>query len=185
MPELDGIQLIRLAGKRSKIILTTAYSEYALEGYEHDIIDYLLKPILFDRFLKAVQKTVAILSKPFADPSLEIPLGADDFIFVRTETRNKIVRVILRDIEYIEGMGNYVSIFTAAARIITLSTIRELEEKLPQGFIRIHHSYLVPIQKITAAEGNQVQISKHTLPIGDVYKKAFLAAIEKRVINKK
>jgi two-component system, LytTR family, response regulator len=186
MPELDGMQFMRLAGNKSKIILTTAYSEHALEGYEHDIIDYLLKPVLFERFLKAVQKAINLLASPDSN-SLAVAKDIneqEEFVFVRTETRNKIIRILLRDIEYIEGMGNYVSIYTTSSRIVTLLTIKELEEKLPPGrFVRIHNSYVVPVNKITVVEGNQLNIGKHRLPIGDIYKKAFLNTIEGHILN--
>ena len=188
MPELDGLQFIRLLGGKSKVILTTAYAEHALEGYEHNIVDYLLKPILFDRFLKAAQKAIDLLTSAPADSSFVANDGVfeDDFIFVKTNTRNKITKILLRDIEYIEGMGNYLSIYTEASRIITLLPIKELEGKLPANrFLRIHNSYLVPVNKISFVEGNQLHIGKHTLPIGDAYKKAFFNAIGKRIINGK
>jgi DNA-binding LytR/AlgR family response regulator len=187
MPELDGIQFLKLLKGRSKVILTTAYSKYALEGYEHDIVDYLLKPIVFDRFLKAVQKAIGIIStheRPAPDPN-EIR-NENEFIFVKTDGRSKMVKVVLKDIEYIEARGNYVSIHTASSKIITLLTIKELEEKLPAPqFIRIHNSYIIPVKKITEVEGNQVQVGKQKLPIGDVYKKTFLNTIEKYLVKNK
>jgi len=187
MPDLDGIQFLRLLKGRSKVILTTAYSEYALEGYEHDIIDYLLKPIVFERFFKAVQKATDHLTITSKErPALfHETLNENDFIFVKTGGRNKIVRIVLKEIDYVEAMGNYVSIHTTSLRIITLLTIKELEEKLPaQQFIRIHHSYIVPLNKVAEMQGNQLQIGKHTLPVGDAYKKTFLNSIEKYIMKK-
>lgn len=188
MPELDGIQFLKLLKGRSKVILTTAYSEYALEGYVHDIADYLLKPVVFERFLKAIQKVsdpLTVSQNTIADNSSGT-LADQDFIFVKTDGRSKIVRVLLKDIEYIEGLGNYLSIHSGSSRIVTLLTIKELEEKLPgQHFIRIHNSYIIPFSKIIEVEGNQVQVGKHKLPIGDVYKKAFMTAIEKHIMKKK
>ena len=186
MPELDGMQFLKLLKGRSKVILTTAYSAYALEGYEHDIVDYLLKPITFERFLKATQKSIELLtmdqktpgSYPAEDPD------ENDFIFV-TEGRGRITRILLRDIEYIEGLGNYLSIHTSSGKLITLLTIRELEEKLPTHFTRIHNSYMIPVNKITGVEGNQVHLGKHTLPIGDMYKKSFMKRIEKHILKNK
>ena len=186
MPELDGIQFLRLLKGRSKVILTTAYSEYALEGYEHDIIDYLLKPIVFERFLKAVQKfTNHITTAPNEQAFHSHETNINDFIFVKTGGRNKIVRVTLKEIDYVEAMGNYVSIHTASCKIITLLTIKELEEKLSaQQFIRIHNSYIVPLDKVVEMQGNQLQIGKHKLPVGDAYKKTLLNSIEKYIIKK-
>jgi DNA-binding LytR/AlgR family response regulator len=185
MAELNGIQFLKLLRGRSKVILTTAYPEFALEGYEHDIIDYLLKPILFDRFLKAVNKTFDRIHRPSsinADHPADTS-GNEDHIFVKTGSRNKIVRILLHEIEYVESKGNYVAIHTINSHIITQLTMKELEEKLPvKRFRRIHNSYLVPLNKITAVEGNQLQIGKHKLPIGDTYKKAFLQAINGKII---
>lgn len=187
MPELDGIQFLKLLKGRSKVILTTAYSEYALEGYEHDIIDYLLKPIVFERFLKASQKAidlVAVDEKP-TTPHANKTDNENAFIFIKAEGRGKIIKVLLKDIEYIEGLGNYLSIHTSSNKLITLLTIKELEEKLSTQFIRIHNSYIVPVNKITGLEGNQVHIGKHKLPIGDVYKKNFMNRIEKHIMRNK
>lgn len=187
MPELGGIQLLKLLKGKSKVILTTAYSKYALEGYEHDIVDYLLKPIVFERFLKAVQKAIdiiIILQTPAADPN-EIR-NDKEFIFVKTDGRSKMVQVMLKDIEYIEARGNYVSIHTPASKIITLLTIKELEEKLPvPQFIRIHNSFIISVKKISQVEGNLVQVGKQKLPVGDVYKKSFLNTIEKYIVKNK
>jgi two-component system LytT family response regulator len=186
MPELDGIQFLNLLKGNSKVILTTAYTKYALEGYEHDIIDYLLKPIVFERFLKAVQKAMDV----FAIRDYTVVNTADEnlnsFIFIKTEGRSKIVQVLLNDIHYIEGMGNYLAIHTTNSRLITLLTIRELMEKLPaQQFIRIHNSYVVPVGKITEIQGNQLQVGKHTLPIGDFYKKGVWALIDRFIPKNK
>jgi two-component system, LytTR family, response regulator len=186
MPELDGMQFLNLLRGNSKVILTTAYTKYALDGYEHDIMDYLLKPIVFERFLKAVQKAM----DAFAVRNNTMGNVADDylnaFIFIKTEGRSRIVRVELNDIHYIEGMGNYLAIHTTTGKLITLLTIRELMEKLPaQQFIRIHNSYVVPVGKIAGIQGNQLQVGKHTLPIGDTHKKGFLGFIDQFIPKNK
>jgi two-component system, LytTR family, response regulator len=187
MPELDGLQLARLLGDKTKLVFTTAYSEYALKGYEYNVIDYLLKPILFERFLSAAQKAIHLLDASCPAASLqEKPVYGDDFIFVKTGARNKIVRIGLTDIEYIEATGNYLTIHTSSGKLLALLTFRELEKKLPPGrFIRIHNSFLAPVNKITVVEGNQLEIGKYKLPIGEVYKKAFLNAIDQRIMKKK
>lgn len=182
MPELDGMQFLSLLKGNSKVILTTAYEKYALEGYEHNIIDYLLKPIIFERFLKAVQKAMDVFS---VSEKTSIPINEEiDIIFIRSEGRNKIVRVLLNDIHYIEGAGNYLTIHTASSKLITLLTIKELMEQLPpHQFIRIHNSYVVPVAKISEIQGNQVLIGKHALPIGDMYKKGLLGIIDKFILK--
>lgn len=180
MPELDGMQFLKLLSSKASVIITTAYPEYALEGYEHRVVDYLLKPIRFERFLSAVKKIMDQAS-PLTLPSpaeLAPAPVEDDFLFVKTETRGKLIRIQLSQIEYIEGLGNYVSFYTTVSRIVTLSTLKELEKKLPHSqFIRTHHSYLVPIRKITLVDGNELQVNAHRLPIGETYRKALMKAI--------
>ncbi len=185
MPELDGIQFLKLLGGKSKVILTTAYPEYALEGYEHDVIDYLMKPIMFDRFLKATQKAINYLQS-------ERPIGIilnqdsdqDDYIFVKGESRSKLIKIKLADILYIESLGNYVTFILKETKVITLITMKEVEEKLPVNlFIRTHKSYVAAINKITAVEGNQVFISNKIIPLGETYKEAFLNSINNKILN--
>src|SRR6202789_1063147 len=166
MPELTGIQFLRIANGKAKVILTTAYPQYALEGYELDVIDYLLKPIAFDRFFKAVQKAQTILQPaPTIGPT---PIQAEpaqqtrqdflsDFIFVKTE--HKIQKVYLNDILFIEGLKDYISIFTANERIITLQNMKKMEDALPaKHFIRVHKSYIVSINKIDSIERSRIFI---------------------------
>src|SRR5688572_16385755 len=127
MAEMDGFQFIKLMDKRHAVVLTTAYAEHALEGYEHhSIVDYLLKPVTHERFLKAIQKAIKTIPASNA-VSPKTTSGNDEFIFIRTESKNKIKKVLLRDIEYIESMGNYLSIHTNEARLVVLSTMKELE----------------------------------------------------------
>ena len=188
MADLNGLQFMRLLDGKSKVILTTAYPEFALDGYEHDVIDYLLKPILFERFLKAVQKAMSKLTPlPAAKNGIITgPGGLADFIFVRSNARNKVVRILLQDIEYVESMGNYVSIYLPASRVITLMTMKELEEKLPfPRFIRVHNSYLVAFYKIAMIDGNELHIGKYIVPVGETYRKAFLQAIDNYVMNER
>jgi two-component system LytT family response regulator len=178
MAEMDGLQFLNLIDKRPVVVLTTAYAEHAIEGYEHDnIADYLLKPVTHERFLKAVQKAIKIFSG--YRPAVVIAKSSEDeFIFVKGDSKNKIKKVLLRDIEYIESMGNYLAFYTKETKLIALSTMKELEKKLPSDkFIRIHNSFIIPIQKITAVEGNELSIGIRKLPIGGSYKKAFMEII--------
>lgn len=187
MPELDGIQFLKLSAGKSKLILTTAYPEYALEGYEHDILDYLLKPILFERFLKAVQK---MINQVRANTSLiaqtTLPQSQEDYIFVKTESRGKITKIRINDILYIEALGNYMGIHTLAGKILTLLTMKEIEAQIQSlQFIRIHKSYIINITKIEAIDGNQVFINKTPLPIGDKHKEFLFSLIGDKIVKGK
>jgi len=186
MPELSGIQFLRIANGKAKVILTTAYPQYALEGYELDVIDYLLKPIAFDRFFKAVQKAQTIMQPPAAAGAK--PVQAEpaqqprqdflsDFIFVKTE--HKIQKVYLNDILFIEGLKDYISIFTPAERIITLQNMKKMEDALPSKyFIRVHKSYIVSVNKIDSIERSRIFINDKIIPVGDTYREEFFKVID-------
>jgi len=172
MPELTGIQFMKIIRKKCKVILTTAYAQYALEGYEHDVVDYLLKPVTLDRFIIAVQKAkdrigVAV---PLQTENPETPVARrPDHVFIKTEYR--IQRVDLADISYIEALRDYVALHIGAEKILTLESMRHMEEILPEDhFIRIHKSYIVNRNKIDYLERSRVVIGKEHLPIGDTYK---------------
>ncbi|MBX3240427.1 MAG: response regulator transcription factor [Chitinophagaceae bacterium] len=184
MPELDGLQFLKLLNEKSKVILTTAYGEHALEGFEHNVTDYLLKPVLFDRFLKAIQRVIA---NHAPKESVSVTHQTEkEFLFVKTGTRNKIVKVFINDIEYIESKGNYVTFVTTTDKIMTLLTMKELESELPKSlFVRIHNSYIVAVNNIVALEGNQIQVGKYRLTVGDTYKKSVLKLLEYHIVKKK
>ena len=182
MPELTGIQFLKIANGKAKVILTTAYPQYALEGYELDVIDYLLKPIAFDRFFKSVQKAQAVL-RPEEKPVQAAPAPQpqqdflSDFIFVKTE--HKIQKVYLNDILFIEGLKDYISIFTPAERIITLQNMKKMEDALPpKHFIRVHKSYIVSINKIDSIERSRIFINDKIIPVGDTYREEFFKIID-------
>jgi two-component system, LytTR family, response regulator len=186
MPELTGIQVMKILGDKCRVILTTAYTEYALEGYEHNVIDYLLKPIAFDRFYKAAQKarqqfeaTHAQVPAPIITQSegKAVAKAARDIIFVKTEYR--IVKIRLDDILYVEGLQNYVSIYTRSERILSLRNIKKMQEQLPASqFVRVHKSYIVSLDKIDSIERNRILIGEAVIPVGDTYKDNFSAMIE-------
>ncbi|MXV17540.1 LytR/AlgR family response regulator transcription factor [Hufsiella ginkgonis] len=184
MPELTGIQFLKIINGKCGVILTTAYPQYALESYELDVVDYLLKPIAFDRFYKAVQKVQAQALQPAAAPAVPAPVpvpNSHDFIFVKTE--HKIQKIYLDDILYIEGLKDYISIFTAAERVITLQNMKKMEEVLPSHrFIRVHKSYIVSLDKIDSIERSRIQICDKIIPIGDTYRDYFFKLIEGRNI---
>ena len=172
MPELTGIQFMKIIRKKCKVILTTAYSQYALEGYEHDVVDYLLKPVTLDRFIIAIEKAKDRIGTPVS-PLVENPeapaIRNQDHVFIKTEYR--IQRVDLADISYIEALRDYVALHIGTEKILTLESMRHMEEILPEDqFIRIHKSYIVNRNKIDYLERIRVVIGKEYLPIGDTYK---------------
>jgi DNA-binding LytR/AlgR family response regulator len=183
MPEITGISLLKVLKKRPLVVLTTAYSEYALEGYELDVADYLLKPITFERFLKSVDK---IMQRLEADPKPVITTfetgSSPTFVFVKDGT--KLVKVRLDEILYVEGLKDYVTIHTKSQKITTLQRMKVLEEQLPTDkFIRVHNSYIVALDAIDVIQKNEVSIGSVSLPIGDTYRKSFKEFIDKKHIQ--
>ena len=181
MPELTGLQFLKIMNGKCDVILTTAYSQYALEGYELDVIDYLLKPIAFDRFYKAAQKVLQQRqnSSPISLPAPIMRPQAHNFIFVKTE--HKIQKIYLDDILYIEGLKDYISIFSKTERIITLQNMKKMEEALPLGrFIRVHKSYIIALDKIDSIERSRIQIADKIIPVGDTYREGFFRLVDNR-----
>jgi two-component system, LytTR family, response regulator len=185
MPEITGISLLKILKKRPLVVLTTAYSQYALEGYELDVADYLLKPITFERFLKSVDKVTQRLESttPTHYPVVNDQAAASPtFIFVKDGT--KLVKVMLNEILYIEGLKDYVTIHTTTQKIVTLQRLKALQEQLPADtFIRIHNSYIVSLNGIDVIKKNEVLSKGVSLPVGDTYRKAFKEFIERNHIQ--
>lgn len=192
MPELTGIQFLKIANGKCKVILTTAYQEYALEGYELNVTDYLLKPIAFERFYRAAQKVQELLG--FSNPQHNVSIATsqteiiqkpgigNDFIFVKTE--HKIQKIYLNDILYIEGLKDYISIFTKAERVITLQSMKKMEETLPvYRFVRVHKSYIIALDKIESIERSRIAIADKLIPVGDTYREEFFKLIENKNIT--
>ncbi|WP_442794434.1 LytR/AlgR family response regulator transcription factor [Pelobium manganitolerans] len=183
MPELTGIQFLKIANGKCKVILTTAYPEYALDGYEHNVVDYLLKPIAFDRFYKAAQKAQDVLCNVASQPVPAEPVVVPNtiynpgFIFVKTEY--KIQKIYLDDILFIEGLKDYISIYTKTERIITLQSMKKIDEALPNHlFVRVHKSYIVALDKIESIERSRIFIGDKIIPIGDTHRDNFFKQIE-------
>lgn len=175
MPELTGLQLMKIIGHKCKVILTTAYTDYALEGYEFDVIDYLLKPVTFDRFLVAAHKARGRLN---TEPGIVIqtpatPVGTPaSYIFVKTEY--KIQKIDLAHILYMEGLRDYVAIYTTTGKILTLQSMKSFQEQLPDShFMRVHKSYLVALDKIQFIERNRIVIADNYIPVGETYQELF------------
>jgi DNA-binding LytR/AlgR family response regulator len=185
MPELSGMDFIKAIKGEVKVILTTAYSEFALESYELDVVDYLLKPIRLPRFLQAVQKVV----KETEEHGDEKPVPADtedDYIFVKTESKGKLLKINLGEIDYIEGMKNYVAIYCGGKKTLVYTSMKDLEERLSKKqFIRVHKSFIIPITKITGIEGNMVRLKNVTteILIGDNYKADLMEIIRNKMIQ--
>jgi two-component system, LytTR family, response regulator len=180
MPEITGITLLKILQKKPMVILTTAYSEYALESYELDVVDYLLKPITFDRFLKAVDKATQRINTP-AQQGVEksSPEATEDFVFVKDGT--KLVKINFDDILYVEGLKDYVTIHTKTQKVISLQRLKSLETQLPsEKFTRVHHSFIIAIKAIDFIHKGDVQIGNAMIPISDSYKKAFKELIDRR-----
>jgi two-component system, LytTR family, response regulator len=169
--ELSGIQMLEAAKPDCAVIITTAYHEYALKGYELNVTDYLLKPFTFERFFQAVEKAKISLDKK------EIPEKKS--IFIKTEYR--LEQVLLSDIIYIEGMRDYRRIFLTGKSIMTLQTFKELEEMIPPSAVcRVHKSYMVAVDKIESIEKDRIKIGKERIPISDTYKSHFFNIIGRK-----
>ncbi len=184
MPDLSGLELIRSLSYKPLTIFTTAYAEHALAGYELSVIDYLLKPISFERFVQAVNKATQQLQlKAKAEQNLNatpaaLPKPGQDHFFAKVDY--KLVKVYYAEILYIEGLREYVSIYTADRRLIVYQAMKHLTEILPaEQFVRVHKSYIVSFSKITSLYGNTIEIGEKQIPIGKSYKADFLKWIER------
>ena len=182
MESLTGIQLIHALKERPEVIFTTAFSSYAVEGFELDAADYLLKPISFERFVKSVDKVYNKFVQPKTkSENLKQPSksSSGNYIFVKTE--NRLQKVSFSEILYIEGQGDYLKIVAPTAKIMTLQNFKKFEETLPsENFIRVHKSYLVAVNKIESISRNRIKIGSALIPVSDSYKNAFYDLISKR-----
>lgn len=174
MSDLTGIQFLKSLTNPPMVIFTTAYDQYALEGYDLDVVDYLLKPIPFDRFLKAANKASDLHNS--AKTKSDVGDSTRDFIFVRSDYQ--LVKINLSDILYIEGLKDYVKIFTGPKPIFSHQNLKSIEGKLPaKDFIRIHKSYIISINKIEVIQKNFVIVGGNEIPIGDSYREQLYKVI--------
>ncbi|RPD40927.1 LytR/AlgR family response regulator transcription factor [Chitinophaga barathri] len=170
MPDITGIQFLKSLKHPPMVIFTTAYEEYALDGFELDVVDYLLKPIPFERFMKAVTRAQEYFSVLQPRPT------ETDYIFVKTEY--KIIKINLEDILYIEALKDYIKIYTAHQPVLTLKSLKSFESRLPKDkFMRVHRSYLVAMNKINSVERNTVMIANQSIPISEGYRDRFYDVI--------
>lgn len=176
MPQLNGNDFLKTLKNPPKVIFTTAYAEYALQGYELDAIDYLMKPVPFDRFLKAVNKAY---QHPFTKndiPATPEEKKNDPFVYFRAD--RKMVKVMLQDISYIESMKDYVKVFTRTGTIITKQSISSVEAMLPEkNFIRTHRSFIISLDKIKSFTSELIEIDKADIPIGKLYRNGVMKVL--------
>lgn len=175
MPEISGIAFAKSINKNIKIIFTTAYRDYAVEGFDLQAVDYLLKPIPFERLLKAVNRYFEVNAKHLKNESNQ--LDDNDFIFVRSDRR--MLKITFKDILYIESLSDYIKIHLTETCVVTRETISAIEAKLPQkDFLRIHRSYIVSLAKIQSFTNEEITVNRKALPISRSYKKDVLNHLE-------
>ena len=178
MPEMTGTEFLKTLSQKPLVIFTTAYEEYAIESYELNVVDYLLKPFDFERFLKAVNKASDLLKLKHGgrnnnSQSLVVATNKESYILVKSE--HKIHRILFKDIQYIQSMREYVAYYLPSRRILSLGSLKRLESDLPDSqFMRIHKSYIVAKSKVSTLEGNMVHIGKEKIPIGASYRELVL-----------
>jgi DNA-binding LytR/AlgR family response regulator len=178
MPDIDGIQFLKSIKSRPLVIFTTGYREYAIEGYDFDIVDFLLKPFDFERFLKAVNKANNLISKTTRIPAAR--QKPQQYIFVKADY--KLVKINVDDILFVEGLKDYIKIFTRQKLILTLMSMTAIEGKLPADeFFRLHRSYIISLSKIDSVSRHRVIIGEKFIPISVPYREKFYLIIDKSV----
>lgn len=185
MPDITGLDFIRTIKERSRVILTTAYSEFALDGFDLDVIDYLLKPITLPRFLQALEKAKEVIGAKAALESLVPEPVTSDFFFVKTEVKGKMLKIDFADIDFIENLKNYVAIHYNGRKILALQSMKEVDSRLPKSrFMRVHRSFIIPLANITGIEGNTIRLKNvdREVLIGETYKAAFLERMKGTII---
>lgn len=180
MPDLNGMDFVKSLTAPPLVVFTTAYSEYAIEGFKVNAVDYLLKPFGMQEFMRAANRLQERLSIPASAPA-----ETDDTLFLKTDYR--IVKVNIPDIRYVEAMSEYLKVWIEGETkpIITLLSMKKMEERLPDNFMRVHRSYIINLDKIQEVNKNRVIMDTDTyLPIGDLYKEAFQAYLDKKFLGK-
>lgn len=181
MPQLSGLELAQMIQSYTNVVFTTAHEEFALKAFDTEVIDYLLKPISYPRFLKAIQKIQKIAGEQSAGNKDK------DVIYVQSQAKGKIIRIRIADIQYVEAAQNYVRIVITENSHLTYLTMKEMEHILPSGnFLRVHKSFLVSMDRIASVEGGMIHLdSGHAVPLGPGYRKDFSDRINARVIRSK
>ncbi|MCK5684653.1 response regulator transcription factor [bacterium] len=177
MPQISGIEFLKTQKNPPKVIITTAYSQYALDGFELDVVDYLMKPVTFERFFKAINKYFA--TKTQQDISLVNENGFDNHAFIYVKENKKIIKIYLREIHFIEGLNEYIRIHTDNSRVVVKSSLMSIENKLPSElFIRVHKSYIVSIPRIRAFNATTIELENANVRIGRSYKNQVFNALQ-------
>ncbi|MGQ8336529.1 LytR/AlgR family response regulator transcription factor [Sunxiuqinia sp. A32] len=180
MPRISGLDFLKNLPNAPQVILTTAYTDYALEAYELNILDYLKKPFSFERFFKAYQKAEEQLS--LLKSKSENNGTEEDYIFIKAN--KKTIRVEISDIYFIEGLGDYIKVHLKESHLVTNLSMKKMEELLPESdFFRIHKSFIIRLDKIKAVTGNLVEIGNQKIPVGNIFRHAFQEIIDKRLIK--
>lgn len=180
MPQITGLEFLKTLKNPPKVIITTAFREYALEGFELDVVDYLLKPITFERFLKSVNKYYQATQEDVnSTQSVQITTSKAEEAFIYVKENKKVVKLHLSDILYVEGLSEYVQIYTPNKKIITKTSMTNMSEKLPDdNFMRIHKSFIVSLSKIEAFTSSSIEVPGKELPIGRSYKNSVLEVLQ-------
>jgi len=179
MPELTGLQLSKIIKGKTKIIFTTAYAQFALDSYDVNAVDYLLKPFEFERFYEAVNKVKNL--NITQEPVTKTPNTSSEYLFVKTDGKNNFEKIYVKDILYIEGLKNYVAIHLVDNQIITNNTLKNIENLLPKSeFIKTHKSFIVSLRHIKKTDSLSVYIHDKDIPIGDTFKKELFEIIQNR-----
>jgi two-component system LytT family response regulator len=182
MADVSGLDIAKAVKGKCKIIFVTAYSEFALQGYDNDIVDYLLKPVSFPRFLTAVQKAENMLA-----PRVPVAQNTADHIYIKMGVKGKLLKINLADIDYVESNGNYIFIYHEGIKTLANSSMKEIESKLPESmFIRVHKSFIVSLERITGIEGNKILLKKNIkadILLGDTYRSNFFENVNKKTLG--
>ncbi|SKB41295.1 LytR/AlgR family response regulator transcription factor [Daejeonella lutea] len=177
MPQLSGIELAGLINDRTKVIFTTAFSDYAVAAFEKNASDYMLKPVSFERFLSSIKKVTDNLPASKAN-------AADDHFYIKSNIKGKVIKLAFNDIVHVESIKNYLSIYTGDNKYVTYLTMKELEKVLPENlFLRVHKSFIVNKNYIKAIDGASIQLSNNTkIPVGQTYKDILQNYISEKLI---
>lgn len=182
MPQITGIEFLKTLKHPPKVIITTAYREYALDGFELDVVDYLLKPITFERFLKSINKYYQVTQEEVQNVTPVSSIISNEEAFIYVKENKKVIKLHLNEIHYVEGLSEYVQIYTAKKKIITKTSMTNMQEKLPDtGFMRIHKSFIVSMTKIEAFTSHSIEVPGKEIPIGRSYKNSVLKALQYNV----
>ena len=182
MDEMNGIEVMQILPKNVQIIFCTAFSEFAVKSYELEAVDYLMKPVPFNRFVRAIQRASGIIMDKIMEEGTNI---SDDYIFIKTEQKGKMVKINMSEIDYIEGLKNYVAFHCGKRKIIAYLTLKDIENKLASNqFMRVHKSYIVALSRIITIENSLLVLKDRPelIPLSETYKEAFLSHMKSKLL---